>query len=43
MEDISKIIKEFERLPYECYVRNKYKYKPTDSSRAADDIICVGH
>ena len=31
MKDFSKIIKEFERLPYEGYVRKRLKYKPNDS------------
>ena len=31
MKDISKIIKEFERLPYKGYVRERPKYEPTDS------------
>ena len=31
MKDISKIIKEFENLPYKVYVRNSTKHEPTDS------------
>ena len=31
MKDISKIIKEFEKLPYEGYVRNRPKHEPTDN------------
>ena len=29
--DISKIIKEFEKLPYKGYVRKRYKIVPTNS------------
>ena len=29
--DISKIIKSFEKFPYEGYVRNRSKHEPTDS------------
>ena len=31
MKDISKIIKEFEKLPYKYHVRNRPNYEPTDS------------
>ena len=31
MKDISKIIKEFEKLLYEGYVQNSPKHEPTDS------------
>ena len=31
MKDISKIIKEFEKLPYKGYVRKRTKHEPTDS------------
>ena len=31
MKDISKISKEFEKLPYNCYVRKRSKEEPTDS------------
>ena len=31
LKDISKIIKEFEKVPYEGYVRKRSKYVPTDS------------
>ena len=31
MKDLSNIIKEFEILPYEGYVRKRPKHKPTDS------------
>ena len=31
MKDISKIIKEFENLPYKVYVHNRTKHEPTDS------------
>ena len=30
-KDISKIIKEFENLPYEGYVQKRSKHEPTDS------------
>ena len=31
MKDISKIIKEFEKLPYKGYVHNRPKHEPTTS------------
>ena len=31
MKDLSKIIKEFEKLPYKGYVRKRTKHEPTDS------------
>ena len=31
MKDLSKIIKEFEKLPYKGNVRNRPKHEPTDS------------
>ena len=31
LKDISKIITEFEKLPYEGYVRKRSKHVPTDS------------
>ena len=31
MKDISNIIKESEKLPYECYVRKSPKHEPTTS------------
>ena len=31
LKDISKIIKEFEKLSCEGYVRNRSKHEPTDS------------
>ena len=31
LKDISKIITEFDKLPYEGYVRKRYKHEPTDS------------
>ena len=30
-EDLSKIIREFEKLPYKSYERKRTKHKPTDS------------
>ena len=30
-KDLSKIIKEFEKLPYKCYERRRPKHEPTDS------------
>ena len=32
MEDLSKIIREFEKLPYKSYERRRPKNDPTDSS-----------
>ena len=31
LKDISKIIKEFEKFPYEGYVQKRSKHEPTDS------------
>ena len=31
LKNISKIIKEFEKFPYEIYTWNSYKHEPTDS------------
>ena len=31
LKDISRIIKEFEKFPYEGYVRKRSKHEPTDS------------
>ena len=31
MKDLSKIIKDFEKLPYKGYVHNRPKHEPTDS------------
>ena len=31
IKDISKIIKDFEKLPYKGYVRKRLKHEPTDN------------